>query len=404
MMTPTSILGQQFLRDIWFTKANSTQAADTDYLFLFILWISIVSFVILMGAMFYFIIKYRRRKGVPTIRSASHNTALELGWSIGPLLILVPVFFWGMKGYVSKQASPAGVEIINIRGYQWNWSVQYSNGASPREIKNSPSGDQKVPVIIVPRDRPVKLIFTSNDVLHAFFIPDFRTKIDVIPNRYTSMWFQTLEETPSTINAQGKVEYADHPVFCAEYCGNSHSDMSAFIRVLPNDEFDRLKAEYSEPDINLPPAERGKQLWSQYCKSCHSIDGKAGTGPSWKNLFGRTEEFADGSTLDLTDDVVFNNYIRESVYSPQAKIVKGYGPNMNSFQGIIKEKFLPDLFAFIKSPEVSPDAPVNKNPPAGGTPPATPPAAPGATPPVTPSATPPATPPAAADAPKEGTP
>lgn len=358
MVMSAHTLGQQFLRDIWFTKANSTQAADTDYLFLFILWVCIVSFVILMGAMFLFIFKYRRRPGVPTIRSVSHNTALELGWSVGPLLILVPIFFWGLKGYVSKQASPAGVEIINIRGYQWNWDVKYSNGATPQELKLSPSGDQKVPVIIVPQGRPVKLIFTSNDVLHAFFIPDFRTKIDVIPNRYTSMWFKTLDATKYDVSADGKtITYHDHPVYCAEYCGNNHSDMAAFIRVLPPDEYERLKAEWTEPPGTLAPAEKGKRLWEQYCKSCHTIDGKASTGPTWKNLWGRTEEFSNNPPITFNDHAAFLTYFRESVYTPQAKLVKGFGPNMNSFQGIIKEKYIPDIVAFIQSVEVSPDAP-----------------------------------------------
>lgn len=363
MLNTSSItLGQQFLRDMWFTKANSTQAADTDYLFLFILWVCIVSFVILMGAMFLFMFKYRRRPGVPTIRSVSHNTALELGWSVGPLLILVPIFFWGLKGYVSKQASPAGVEIINIRGYQWNWNVQYSNGATPQELKLSPSGDQKVPVIIVPEGRPVKLIFTSNDVLHAFFIPDFRTKIDVIPNRYTSMWFKTLAATPATTGPDGKVHYTDHPVYCAEYCGNNHSDMAAFIRVLPPADYERVKAEWTEPSGPNPEA-RGKQLWEQYCKSCHNIDGKAGgTGPSWKNLWGKTEEFTNNPPITFNDHAGFINYIRESMYTPSAKIVKGFGPNMNPFGSIIKDKYIADIVAFIQSAEVSPDAPPELRP------------------------------------------
>lgn len=369
MMTRSFNLGQEALRDIWFTKANSTQAADTDYLFIFILWICIVSFVLLMGAMFWFIIRYRRRAGVPTIRSVSHNTALELGWSIGPLLILVPVFFWGMKGYIQKQASPSSVEIIQIRGAKWYWNITYSNGASPRILTKSPSGDADIPVIIVPK-RPVKLIFTSNDVIHAFFIPDFRTKIDVIPNRYTSMWFEPLAETPVQTDASGNpmkdaagnLLYKDHHVFCAEYCGNNHSDMAAYIRVVSNEDYERLKAEYAEPDITKKPEERGKQLWQQYCKSCHTIDGGANTGPTWKNLWGKTEEFTNNPPIAMTDDLVFQNYIRESIYSPQIKIVKGFGPNMNSFQGIIKEKFLPDIVAFIKSAEVSPDHPDNKNP------------------------------------------
>lgn len=372
---------------MWLSKPNSTQAADTDYLFLAILWLCIVSFIVLMGAMFYFIIKYRRRPGVPTIRSPAHNTALELGWSIGPLLLLVPVFFWGMSGYIKKQASPSSVEIIQVRGAQWYWDVTYSNGAKPRLRAKSPSGDGLVPIIIVPLNRPVKLIFASIDVLHAFFIPDFRTKIDVIPNRYTSMWFQPLALTPVMTDAsgnpmkdeKGNLLYKDHHVFCAEYCGNNHSDMSAYIRVVSDADYESLKAEYAEPDEKLKPWERGQELWQQYCKSCHTIDGSANTGPTWKNLYGKTEEFSNNPPMDLSDDLAFYNYVRESVYSPQVKIVKGFDPKMNSFQGIIKEKFLIDIVAFIKSPAVSPDHPSNRNPkpaadPAAATPPAEKPA------------------------------
>jgi len=385
MTTAPSILAQQALKDIWFTKANSTQAAETDFLFVFILWISIVSFVLLMGAMFYFVFRYRRRPGVPTIRSASHNTALELGWSIGPLLILVPVFFLGLKGYIAKQAAPANVEIINVRGSQWNWSIQYSNGGSPRDTSASPSGDQVVPIIIVPATRPVKLILTSSDVIHAFFIPDFRVKIDVIPNRYTSMWFMPLGDTSierdasgkPLLDKNGKIVYHDHHVFCAEYCGDNHSDMTAYIRVVPDEEFDRLKAEYAEPKGS--PAEIGKQIYQQFCSSCHTIDGSPKTGPSWKNLWGKTEQFSDGSSADLSNYEAFLNYVRESIYSPQAKLVKGGrgrgggGGGGGAGGWIIKEKYILDIAAFIMSKEVSPDgppspldAPVNAPAPAEG--------------------------------------
>ncbi len=376
----TFTLGQQWLHDMWFTKANSTQAAQTDDLFMFILWICIFSFVLLMGAMFYFVARYRRRPGVPTIRSASHNTPLELAWSVGPLLILVPVFFWGFHGYIGKQAAPANAELIRITGEKWQWSAVYSNGASPREYVRGTT-DSEIPVLIVPAGRPVKLMLTSKDVIHAFFIPDFRTKIDVDPNRYTSMWFQPLKASPPVLGPDGKQLkddrgnwlFHDHHVFCAEYCGDNHSEMAAYIRVLEASEFDKMKEMWALPDPNSTPEQLGEFYWGKKfgCRSCHSIDGTKGTGPTWKDLWGRTETFSDGSTLTFDDDVAFANYVRESVLTPQAKIVNGFGPQMNSYQGQIKEAEIQAILAFMKSAKVAP-AMAAKNPPAsaGAAPPA----------------------------------
>lgn len=362
---PPVLLAQEWLRNIWFTRSNSTQAAETDWLFMFILWVSIISFVFLMGVMFYFVWKYRYRPGVPTLRSAAHNTPLELAWSIVPLLVMVPIFFWGFHGYIRKQAAPAGSETIMIEGRQWDWSVRYDNGASPREYvvgtTNAP-----IPVIIVPAARPVKLIFSSKDVIHAFFIPDFRTKIDVTPNRYTSMWFQPLEPTEVMTDEKGnpikdpkdktgkRYLYHDHHVFCAEYCGENHSEMAAYIRVLRWDDYLRAKAELNTPDPNATRAQRGEFNWGKKfgCRSCHSIDGTKGTGPSWKNMFGHEVEFMDSSAYtaeQMGDETFFANYVRESVLTPQAKIVKGFGPQMNSYQGQVKAEDLADIIEFMKT-------------------------------------------------------
>jgi cytochrome c oxidase subunit II len=359
------LLGQSWLRDIWFTKANSTQAADTDRLFMYIMWVSIISFIFLMAVMFYFVWKYRYRPGVPTERSAAHNTPLELAWSIVPLLIMVPIFFWGFHGYIKKQAAPAGAEIIHITGEKWFWSAVYDNGAQPREYVEGTTNSQ-IPVIYVPEGRPVKLIFSSKDVIHAFFIPDFRTKIDVTPNRYTSMWFQPLKATEVVTDEKGNPVkdphdktgksflHHDHHVFCAEYCGNNHSEMAAYIRVLKWDDYLRAKAELALPDKDATPAQRGEFNWGKKfgCRSCHSTDGTAGTGPSWKNMFGHTVEFSDGSAYtaeQMGDETFFANYVRESVLTPQAKIVKGFGPQMNSYQGQVKAEDLADIIAFMKT-------------------------------------------------------
>lgn len=380
-------LAQNWLHNAFFTQPNSTQAAETDQLFMFILWVCIVSFFVLMGAMGYFILKYRRRPGVPTIISPAHNTTIELAWSIGPLLVLVPIFFWGFHGYIGKQAAPANAEIIRVTGKKWNWSVQYDNGGAPQELVKLDTGSE-VPVIYIPAGRPIKLIFTSTDVIHAFYIPDFRTKIDVIPNRYTSMWFQALNPNQQKKgpdgaplrDAEGHPVLADHYVFCAEYCGDNHSDMWAFIRVLPESEYQiKKKAMLDLPDaIKEFPIKRGEfYARSLGCTACHQMDpnGPEGSGPRWSTMWGHTVEFTNGSSLELKDDETFYNYVRESVYNPGAKVVKGYSNAMSNFTGLVSLQQLDDLIIYMKS--LSPDY----KPPAapapagdGATPPASTPA------------------------------
>lgn len=354
-------LAQEWLHREFLSPPNSTQAADTDGLFMFILWVCIVCFVILMGVMAMFVVKYRRRPGVPTQISPSHNTTIELAWSIGPLLVLVPIFFWGFHGYIGKQAAPANAEIIRVTGKKWNWTITYDNGASPQELTKLDSGSE-VPVIYVPQGRPIKMIFTSTDVIHAFYIPDFRTKIDVIPNRYTSMWFEALKPNPERVgpdgqvvkDTEGRVKYVDHYVFCAEYCGDNHSDMWAFIRVLPENEYQKVKEELTGPPAAIAndPVKLGA-FWARQlgCTNCHRIDPKAppGSGPDWSRMWLQTEEFTDGTSIDLSDDLTFYNYVRESLFNPGAKIVKGYSNSMSNFTGLVSLKQLDDLIAFMKT-------------------------------------------------------
>jgi cytochrome c oxidase subunit 2 len=392
-----STLAQQWLHDSFFTAPNSTQAADTDHLFMFILWVCIVSFFILMGAMGYFILKYRRRPGVPTIISPAHNTTIELAWSIGPLLVLVPIFFWGFHGYIGKQAAPANAEIIRVTGKKWNWSVQYDNGGAPQELVKLPTGSD-VPVIYIPAGRPIKLIFTSTDVIHAFYIPDFRTKIDVIPNRYTSMWFQALSPNQQKLgpdgspmkDKEGKPIIADHYVFCAEYCGDNHSDMWAYIRVLSETEYQKKKTEMLDVPaaIKNDPVKRGEFYAKALgCTSCHQMDpkGPAGSAPPWASMWGHTVEFVKGDPIELKDDETFFNYVRESVYNPGAKVVKGYSNAMSNFTGLVSLQQLDDLIVYMKS--LSPDYKPPTAPAGdGATAPATPPAnTPAATPPTNPA-------------------
>ena len=320
---------------LWFGSGSgaSTQAADTEWLFMFILWVNILSFAILMAIMGYFMLKYRRSRQAEQYQvSVAHNTPLELAWSIIPLLVMVPIFWWGFKGYVGKLAAPSDAEEIRIRGSQWMWDFTYKNGAKPQsDLVFLTKTDHGVPDFVVPQGRPVKLIMSSADVIHAFYVPDFRTKMDVIPNRYISMWFQAHE-------------LGSHKVFCAEYCGQDHSEMAAQLRVVSRDEYERTLVSWLGPSPGIAPVEYGKRLYERACKSCHSVDGSKGTGPSWKDLYGTPQEIEGGPTVGADDD-----YLRESILYSQKKIVKGYPGSMPVFAGQLSDVDVEALIFYIKS-------------------------------------------------------
>lgn len=316
----------------WFSQPASTFADDHDLLFLFIFWISVFFFVLLMGLSLIFVVKYRRVPGVPQQRSMSHNTPLELTWSIGPLAILAVIFFWGFDRFMDLQVAPANAEEIEVTGFQWGWEMRYDNGASTREFTNVVSNVDS-PIFAVPVGKPIKLLMHSRDVIHSFWVPNFRVKFDVFPNRYTTMWFEATEP-------------GDHYVFCAEYCGAQHSEMAAIIRAMPPAEYAEWKSEMAVD--NRPPREIGASLYiTKACNSCHSVDGSAKTGPTWQGLYGKEETvLVNGEPQRIIAD---ENYLRESILEPQVKIVQGYPDQMNSYQGQLTDKELNALIVYIKS-------------------------------------------------------
>jgi len=320
----------------WFgTTGKTAQATQTESLFMYILWVNIVSFILLMILLGYFGIKYHRSKQARNYQvSAAHNTPLELSWSIIPLLIMVPIFYYGFKGYVNKLSAPADAEEIRIMGQKWNWTATYKNGAqADRETAELTKSNYPVPVIWVPKGRPVKLILTSMDVLHAFYIPDFRTKIDVIPNRYTSMWF--LPE-----------ELGEHNVFCAEYCGDKHSEMGAKIRVLEPEEYEQpIYQAAIGPDKKWTLLDYGQRLYRmKNCFTCHSNEDKPNTGPPWKNWYGYEHEYADGSK-----HVADEQWLKDNILNSQLHIVKTYPTSMPNYQGQINPLELEALVTYLKS-------------------------------------------------------
>jgi len=340
------LLAQQAIRDLWFSKPASTVAETNDALFMFIFWVSVFFFVLVMGLVFYFAVRYRRKPGVAQERSPAHHTPLEVFWTVAPSFLLLVMFVWGFKGYIALQVSPGKGEEILLTAYQWNWEATYDNGAgSGAESVNV--ADKDVPVIRVPHGMPVNLTLTSRDVIHSFFVADFRVKMDVFPNRYSTAWFEATSELETHTNADGEtVQYSDHILYCTEYCGDGHSQMLAIIRVMPQADYIEWKAQAANIfEEGKTPSEVGELLYrAKGCNACHSVDGSAGTGPSWQGTYGSEVPIAGGPSV--TADI---NYIRESILVPQAKIHDGYPNQMQSYQGLVNDKELFALISYIKS-------------------------------------------------------
>ena len=336
---------------------NSTQAYETEWLYIFIVWVNIISFLVVVGPMIWFAFKYHRSKQATNYQvSAAHNTPLELSWSIIPLLVMVPIFFWGFEGYIRKLAAPSDSEEIQIKGTTWQWTATYRNGAEPPPkewVHITQSGEQAVPLIVVPANRPVKLLMHSADVIHAFFIPDFRTKMDVFPNRYTSMWFEARDTTQRAADGTWMrdtggthKEFVGHKVFCAEYCGDKHSEMAAGIVVLTPEEYAQTLVQWAIPyDDKTPPIEIGKIVAvKRACATCHSVDGAKNTGPTWKNWFGYENTYTDGSK-----HVADENWLMDSILYSQKHIVQDFPNSMPLYAGVLKPIEINGVIEYIKS-------------------------------------------------------
>jgi cytochrome c oxidase subunit 2 len=313
-------------------------AAETDSLFMLILWFSTFFFVLLMGLMIYWgFFKYRRRPGVPAPRSVSHNGPLEIFWTVVPSSALLVIFLFGLWTYTDRQIASGNAINLTVKAWKWGWGVTYPNGAESQwALRLDPGGTQQVPVFVVPQDTDIAFTMISQDVIHSFWIPDFRVKMDVFPNRYTGYTFRT-----PTLPAD--VDYEDHWIFCAEYCGDLHSDMAAVLRVVRHGDYvDITENKWATGD--LTPVEIGQRVYVSKCATCHSVDGSGNVGPTWKGLYGADVPLADGRTVKGDE-----NYIRESILEPGAKLHAGYANQMPSFQGLLNDAQLEGLIAYIRS-------------------------------------------------------
>jgi cytochrome c oxidase subunit II len=305
----------------WMPLDASVTAADIDWLYMFMIWGSVIFSLAIFAAMAYFVMKFKatsREANERSEPSSEHNTALEVGWSVVPLLICIALFVWGFQGFVNLRTPPKGALEIHVTGQKWRWLFQYPHGTED--------------VLHVPVNRDVRMIIQSADVLHSLFIPNFRVKMDAVPGRYTDLWFHATKT-------------GEFPILCAEYCGTSHSDMLTKVVVHEPGGYEKWQKDMIAEQDKIEPVKLGGLMYQkQGCAACHSVDGSRGIGPSWKGIFGKPEKLSGGASV-----VVDENYIRESITDPAAKIVDGYAPSMPTYQGKLNDRQLSGIIEYIKT-------------------------------------------------------
>jgi cytochrome c oxidase subunit 2 len=318
-----------------FPERASTMAGRVDALYFFLLLVSVFFSVLIAGAIVVFAIRFRRRSPDEMPQPIHGSLALELAWSIIPLLIVIFIFLWSADLFVASRRVPTGHMEIQVVGKRWMWKLQHLTGQ--REINE----------LHVPIGVPVKLTLTSEDVIHSFFVPAFRLKQDAVPGRYATAWFQATNP-------------GRYHLFCAEYCGTKHSGMIGQVVVMEPAAFQTWLAGGA---TGSPAAEGQKLFESLACNTCHRAD-SLGRGPRLEGLFGRPVTLASGETVVADAD-----YIRESIVTPAARITAGYQPIMPTFQGLVSEEQLMQLVAYIQSLQAPDQGPIavgpRESPPAG---------------------------------------
>lgn len=295
------------------TRASSV-AGHVDALYLFLVALTVFFTVLIALAILFFAIKYRQEKN-PVAQQVHGSTALEITWTVIPLGIVMVVFVWGAAIYFMQSRPPKNAMEIYGIGKQWMWKFQHVEG--PREINQ----------LHVPVGRDVRIILTSQDVIHDLFIPAFRIKADVLPDRYTSLWFRATQP-------------GRYHLFCAEYCGTQHSGMIGEVVVMDPAEYEEWAATSADGSL----ASSGEKLFQHFgCAMCHRTDAQ-GRGPNLVGAFAKPVLLDDGRTVPVDE-----TYVRESIVNPAAKVVSGYKNIMPTFQGQINEEELIALVTYVKA-------------------------------------------------------
>ena len=298
-----------------FPPQASTVAAEVDALYALLVAITAFFTLLVVGLFVFFAIKYRRRSEADRPIQVHPPAWLEIAWSVVPLLICLVLFIWGVSLYFKIYTPPKDAITIHVVGKRWMWKIQHMSGA--REINQ----------LHVPKGVPVRLLITSEDVIHAFSLPAFRIKRDAVPGTMTTTWFNATQT-------------GEFHLFCAEYCGTQHSGMIGKVIVMEKDAYQRW---LSGPNAGLPPAVQGAKLFEELnCVSCHRA-GANQRGPVLEGVFGKPVKLRGGATVTADD-----NYIRESIVNPTAKLVDGYEPLMPAYLSQISEEQVNALLAYVR--------------------------------------------------------
>lgn len=293
----------------------STFSGEVDHLLYFLVAVSVFFTVLIFFAIFYFAIRYRRRSETEVPEIVHGGMTLEILWTVIPFGLTMVMFAWGASIFFSMNRPPDDAIELYAVGKQWMWKIQHMEGR--REINE----------LHIPVGRAAKVTMTSEDVIHSFFVPAFRTKADVLPGRYTVTWFK-----PTKV---GK-----YHLYCAEYCGTRHSGMIGWVHVMEPQDYQAWLNGDTEGSLSA----KGEKLFQELaCGNCHKPD-NSGRGPNLTGLLGRTVELAGGGTIKADEA-----YFRESIVNPTAKVAAGYQPLMPTFQGLVSEEGVLQLVEYIKS-------------------------------------------------------
>ena len=297
--------------------ATGLSGEVVNQVFFTILVITVFLLGLITFLMVYFVIRYHQKRN-PQPTDVKENIWLEIIWMVVPTLLVLTMFYYGLTGFNFLKKAPEDAMKVRVIARQWSWLFEYENGLKSLDLK-------------VPVGKPIKLMLTSQDVIHSFYAPAFRIKQDVVPGMVNSLWFQ-----PTAVGT--------FDVFCSQYCGLQHAKMLTKIVVLSEEEFKKWYQTGKEMEAKVPP---GAQLFQEKgCKACHSIDGAPGLGPTVKGLFGKTVTvLTDGKERTIAADEI---YLRKSLLEPNADIVKGFPPIMPSQKGLLADQELDALISYLK--------------------------------------------------------
>jgi cytochrome c oxidase subunit 2 len=345
MFSPHQLLAASH-QGFFMPKQASSIAPQVDWLMWFINAVSIFFTVLIFALVIYFAWRYRANRN-PVPAPAGHNNILEAVWTIIPAIIVLLIFFFGFRGYMEMSVQPAAAHQVRVVGFKWGWTFEYRHPIDGTPIK--------LDRLILPEGEPVQFIMESTDVIHSLFIPSMRLKKDVVPGRFNKFWVQPTRANKAnpylltTDEEKAAAWAAAYDVYCTEYCGTKHSKMLTKALVLSPDQY--RAALIIEGDIfnkdgqPLPLEIVGETLYNRRgCNQCHSIDGKSGIGPTWKDLYGAQRQFTDGTTV-----VADENYIKESILYPGRKVVAPYGNVMASYLGQLNDREIAALIEYMKS-------------------------------------------------------